>query len=227
MPAHGQAQLDPHWPLRIDQASPIDRRAFSDALDMDGIRDLLGMLLVDGSFKTYPTPSGGYVQLSLVTGMAAADYLDAKAEVLRRYLPTRAEVMTISNRRGDSKVSQQLRLRVSSNRLRPIYNLLYPGGEREITRNALDLLGAKAAAWVWAEGATQLLDGTTQLRRVGATSYEACLIGGWLEVLTGASSQLAENTRRPRLLLEPEQASKAAAVLAPYAPACRLERFAL
>lgn len=216
-----------HWPLRLDQTSAMDRRAASDALDIDGIRDLLGMLLVDGSFKTYPTPSGGYVQLSLVSGLQAIDYLEAKADVLRRYLPTRAEITTITSKRSNGRSSVQLRLRVSSNRLRPIYNLLYPGGEREITRNALDLLGAKAAAWIWAEGAKLGDDGRLILRRVGATSYEACLIGGWLEVLTGATSSLAEGSRRPRLILEADQAQKAAAVLAPFAPPARQERFAL
>lgn len=216
----------PGWPLAPDQGSGLDRHAAAQALDIDGIRDLLGMLLVDGSFKTYPTPSGGYVQLSLVSGLQAIDHLEAKAEVLRRYLPTRAEITTITSKRSNGRSSTQLRLRVSSNRLRPIYNLLYPGGEREITRNALDLLGAKAAAWIWAEGARPDREGGISLRRVGATSYEACLIGGWLEVLTGATSSLANGSRRPRLILDGTQAQKAAAVLAPFAPS-RPEAFAL
>lgn len=219
--------FDPGWsPLRLDPRSPLERRAAADALQMEDMRDLLGMLLVDGSLKTYPTPSGGYVQLSLVAGVGASDFLAEKAELLRRVLPTRADVTTTASRRANGRSSSQLRLRVSTNRLRPIYNLLYPGGEREITRNALDLLGGRAAGWVWAEGVRWRPDGSACLRRVGQTSYEACLIGGWLELLTGASSRLADATRRPQLELEPADAAKAAQVLLPYAPQSRRHCFA-
>jgi hypothetical protein len=223
----GPGPFTPGWsPLRLDPRSPLERRAAADALQMEDMRDLLGMLLVDGSLKTYPTPSGGYVQLSLVAGLGAINYLEEKAELLRRVLPTRADITTISGRRAGGRSSTQLRLRVSTNRLRPIYNLLYPGGEREITRNALEMLGGKAAGWVWAEGVRWRSDGSAYLRRVGQTSYEACLIGGWLELLTGATSRLSESARLPQLDLGPTDAAKAAQVLLPYAPQSRSHCFA-
>ncbi|HCT52180.1 MAG TPA: hypothetical protein DF712_06930, partial [Balneola sp.] len=118
-----------------------------------------------------------------------------------------------------------LRFRVSTNKLRPIYNLLYPVGDKQITQIALDLLGAQAAAWLWAEGAKINKDGSSSLIRVGSTEEEATMVAQWLQMLVGASGKLDENHVRPRLVFNPEQTQKLQEQLIPYAPKSRSHLF--
>lgn len=195
-------------------------------LDASDVRGLLGLLLVDGSLVPYRSPGGGYVQLTLTAGSKQATFLEEKVQEFRQFVPTRAVITPYcTTPRANGKRTKVLRFRVSSNRLRPIYNLLYPAGERCITQTALDLLGAQAAAWCWAEGARIRKDGSSYLARVGATRPEAARIQSWLRMLTGAESNLVDGRTRPRLVFSEVETAKIRAALLPYAPASRRHLF--
>ena len=97
----------------------------------------------------------------------------------RQFIPTKAQIVhyktaprytDAQNKQGivddGPRHTTVLRFRVSTNKLRPIYNLLYPSGNRQITQNVLDLLGASAASWAWAEGARLNQDGSVVLALV-------------------------------------------------------------
>ena len=158
------------------------------------IKGLLGLLLVDGSLNQYHTPRGGYAQLVLTGGVTEAGFLAEKVDEFRQFIPTKADIVPyktaprFSKRRDkngivDAEQPRQttvLRFRVSTNKLRPVYNLLYPDGSREITQSVLDMLGAGAAAWTWAEGGRNNSDGSAELARCGTSRIEAERISAWL-----------------------------------------------
>jgi len=195
-------------------------------LDVVDVRGLLGLLLVDGSLVPYRCPGGGYIQMVLTAGTSESAFLEEKVAEFRVFLPTRAQIIPYRTAtRSNGKSTPVLRFRVSTNRLRPIYNLLYPGGERVITSTALGLLGARAAAWLWAEGARPQRDGRCELARVGQSIGEATLLRDWLTMLTGAESTVDDRRRRPRLLFSAEQDQKIRSALLPYAPRSRQHLF--
>lgn len=190
------------------------------------MRGLLGLLLADGSLASYRTPAGGYIQLTLTAGISESAFLEEKVAELRHFIPTKAEITPYSTAvRANGRSTPVLRFRISSNRLRPVYNLLYPGGERRITQTALDLLGASAAAWCWAEGGRLSPCGDAALVRVGTTPDEAALVAAWLRMLTGADSRICDNHVRPRLTFASDQAKKLREALLPYAPRSRTHLF--
>ena len=195
-------------------------------LDAADVRGLLGLLLADGSLVRYRCPSGGYIQLTLTAGASESAFLEEKVAEFREYIPTRAQIVHYRTKpRLNGKSTSVLRFRVSTTKLRPIYNLLYPRGDREITQTALDMLGAHAAAWLWAEGARPGSDGKVELARVGHSLDEAVRVGQWLCVLTGAECSLSDDYVRPRLLFERSDADKLKQALKPYAPSSRLYLF--
>jgi len=190
------------------------------------VRGLLGLLLADGYFAVYRSPTGGYVQLTLTAGANESAFLAEKAEEFKRFCPTSAGITPYRTRPRPSGLSSEvLRFRVSTNKLRPIYNMLYPRGERCITQMVLDILGARAAAWLWAEGARPKRNGTVTLARVGFTEPEALIVQRWLAMLTGASSELNLSMVRPRLDFDQENSSLIRAALRSYAPATRAHLF--
>lgn len=196
------------------------------SLDAVDVRGLLGLLLIDGSLVPYRSPTGGYIQMTLTSGVSESAFLDDKVAEFRQFVATKAEIIPYKTRpRANGRSTQFLRFRVSTNKLRPVYNLLYPQGERRITSTALDLLGARAAAWCWAEGARLLGDGSSLLARVGNTPDEACLIAGWLEILTGARSDLEGELVKPRLRFDPKQTAKLQEAMLSYAPPSRRHLF--
>lgn len=199
-------------------------------LDAVDVRGLLALLLADGSLACYRSPAGGYVQLTLTSGLHESPFLEEKVAEFRQFIPTKAQIIHYrSSPRSNGKTTPCLRFRVSTARLRPIYNLLYPAGERLITATALGMLGAQAAAWLWAEGCRPVRDGAAELARVGASADEALLIQNWLCMLTGAESELSLlqswRHRRPRLVFQPEQSEKIRRALLPYAPLSRRHLF--
>ena len=208
------------------------------------VKGLLGLLLVDGSLNQYRTPRGGYVQLTLTGGITESAFLEDKVAEFRQFIPTEAQIVPYKahprvsekpNAQGvvdeTTKHTTVLRFRVSTNKLRPVYNLLYPSGKRKITQQVLDLLGAAAAAWAWAEGARPGKDGSAVLARCGTTDSEGLLMSRWIEMLTGATSTLCKEVGegrkwvKPRLEFTPEQAVKVRTALEPYAPPSRLHLF--
>ena len=195
-------------------------------MDVVDVRGLLGLLLADGNLMPYRAPAGGFIQLTLTAGANESAFLAEKAEEVRRYIPTKARIVPYKTRpRASGASSEILRFRVSSNRLRPIYNMLYPSGERRITQSVLDLLGARAAAWLWAEGARPRKDGGAYLARVGSSLDEAAMVCRWLSMLTGGESSIDDNLVRPRLYFQPPEASKVRQALRPYAPTTRQHLF--
>jgi hypothetical protein len=152
--------------------------------------------------------------------------LEDKVAEFRQFSPTNAQIVPYrTTPRANGKSTLVLRFRVSSPRLYPVYNLLYPRRERRITTTALDMLGAQAAAWLWAEGARPQRNGDYELARVGCSEEEAQLVAQWLTMLTGASSELLQHYTRPRLHFTPKQATKIRDALHRYAPQSRLHLF--
>jgi hypothetical protein len=195
-------------------------------LDAQDVRGLLGLLLADGSLMPYRTPSGGHIQLTLTAGAHESAFLEEKVAELRQFIATQARIIPYQTTpRANGKTTTMLRFRLSSTRLRPVHNLLYPRGVRRITSTVLELLGAPAAAWLWAEGARPQRDGSVQLARVGADRDQAQLVAQWLATLSGASSSLDTRHIRPRLIFQPEQVAKLAPALALYAPVSRRHLF--
>jgi hypothetical protein len=219
-------------------ASGTLARSYSNAylggeiLDTDTTRGLLGLFLADGHLHRMRTPTRYRIRAVLEGGGGEIDFLQEKANELRRYIPTNAAISpynTSTRENGSSSVVH--RLRVTSDALQPIYNLLYPRGERQITSPVLELLGGRAAAWHWAENARPLAAGGFTLKRVGTTEAEAGLIGAWLRTLTGAQGELLEEAdtwrrrQKPRLVFEGQQAAHLQTALLPYAPVSRRALF--
>ena len=195
-------------------------------MDATDVRGLLGLLLGDGSLVPYRTPGGGYIQLTLTAGASESAFLEEKVDEFRTFIKTKAQIVPYrTTPRANGKTTPILRFRVSTNKLRPIYNLLYPIGERQITHTTLDLLGAQAAAGLWAEGVKIRQDQSALLGRVGSTSEETMLIASWLEMLTGAKSKLEDNYVKPRLSFLPEDSVKIQEALQQYAPHTRKHLF--
>lgn len=195
-------------------------------MDPADVRGLLGLLLADGNLVPYRSPGGGFVQLTLTAGVSESAFLEEKVAEFRQFLPTKAEIVPYGcTLRDNGKRTLALRFRVSSAKLFPIYNLLYPGRQRTITSTALEMLGAQAAAWLWSEGARLSKDGSAQLARVGSSQQEAELVRDWLVMLTGARSELSLSLVRPRLTFPADQCSKIRQALRPYAPITRQHLF--
>lgn len=195
-------------------------------MDVIDVRGLLGLLIGDGSLVPYRTPGGGYIQLTLTAGASESAFLEEKVQEFRNFIHTKAQIVPYrTTPRSNGKTTPILRFRVSTNKLRPIYNLLYPIGERQITATTLDLLGAQAAAWLWAEGARLRDDQSFSLTRVGSTNEEALLFSAWLNMLTGASSTIEDNYVKPRLRFDLNQTQKIQAALQQYAPNSRKHLF--
>lgn len=197
-------------------------------MDTSGVRGLLGLFLASGHLTCHRTPVKSSIRGTFHAGVDDRAFLEEKAQEVRLFVPTEAVISPYRTPVRDSgKRTTVLRFRLTSTALRPIYNLLYPNGEREITRPVLELLGGRAAAWLWAEGARLLPDGSSVLSHVGFLKCEARLISGWLELLTGASSSVTDQWRRPRLAFSVDDTARIRSVLHVYAPQARLPLFQL
>lgn len=193
------------------------------------VRGLLGVFLAGGYLTRQRGPVKSIVKATLCAGPHDRPFLEEKIAEVRQFIPTTASITPrLTPIRESGLRTTVLRFRFSHGSLRTIHNLLYPHGElvgKEVTPAVLELLGARAAAWLWAEGARLGRNGEVVLTHVGSLRDEARLISGWLSMLTGARSELAEGWRRPRLLFKPEDAARIQHQLAPYAPASRIDRF--
>lgn len=190
------------------------------------VRGLLGLLLVEGSMTEYSAPKRRYVQLTLTAGLKSSAYLEEKVEEIQYFLSSEANMLPYRHRRNkDGSVSTVIRYRMTTERLRPAYNMLYPGRERRITQPVLDILGGHAAGWTWAAGAKNEPSGSTKVLKVGRTEEEACLVSSWLEMLTGARSTVDFMRTTPHLEFTPGESLKARAALKPYAPRTRQHLF--
>ena len=164
--------------------------------------------------------------MTITAGLNESAYLEEKVKEFKSFFPTRAQIVPYSTaKRANGKQTTVLRFRASTNRLRPVYNLLYPAGERQITQPVLDILGAQAAAWCWAESAVLGKRGGAKLSRVGNTRAEAMRLNAWLELLTGARGEVKDYRKRPRLSFGPKETQKVQSALMQYAPTSRIHLF--
>lgn len=204
-------------------------------LDTQGVREVLGVLLADGCLVCSRAATKSRITAAMHGGASEQSFLEEKAAEVRRWVSTTARIAPYQTQPRDSgRSTTVLRFRFTSDKLLPIYNLLYPGGEREITGPVLEILGGRAAAWLWAEGARFASDGSCLLRRVGRMESEARLVSGWLQVLTGTTSTVvyprAEERRGkglPRLYFEVGQVKRLQEALGFYAPTSRAHLFGL
>lgn len=199
-------------------------------MEATALRGLINLCVATGNLSRYPSPSGGFSQLTLTGSKNTAAYFDDKVTEVRRFISSGAQVTPYSrlSANRDRYIAQALRYRISSSKLEPVYNLLYPNGFKEITSPVLEMCGARAAAWFWAEGAKINKDGSVHLKRVGLDYTEAELVSEWLRfLLMGVESEVSDQYSRPRLIFTPENARKAAARIKPYAPISRIHLFEL
>ena len=201
---------------------PTLDRSHGAKLDTTGVRGVLGIFLPGGQLSYVRGAAGNHIKATLQAGLADRDLLEEKIAELRSFIPTKAQITSYQTPVRDSgQRTSVLRFRFTSDSLRPIYNLLHPEGEREITRPVLEILGGRGAAWLWADGCRPADDGSAILAHVGTLHDEAALVSGWLELLTGAPSTIATGWSRPRLYFDPEAARQLRSVLLPYAPQSR------
>jgi len=201
-------------------------------LDTDATRGLLGLFLADGHLHRIRTPTRYRIRAVIEGSEGEIDFLDEKAAELRRYIPTTATLRRYqTSTRESGNRTTVCRLRVTSDALQPIYNLLYPRRRRQVTQPALELLGGRAAAWLWAENTRPLSSGSFLLKRVGSQEDEALLVAGWLRMLTGAQGEIWDQDpqqrlrQKPRLLFNQQQAAHLQTALLPYAPVSRRSLF--
>ena len=214
------------WARRSHARSYARHLRWAKLLDTDSVRGLLGLLLADGRLERVRAPTRSRIRAVLEGGVGETLFLEEKAAEFCRFLPTRSQIRRYrTGERESGNRTTVLRFRVQSQRLRPIYNLLYPYGRRQITPPALELLGGRAAAWLWAEGAKPLESGGFMLRRVGQEDEEALLLSSWLRMLTSAESDLCTLYQAPRLLFDDRQAALLQTSLLPYAPLSRRQLF--
>lgn len=191
------------------------------------MRGLLGVFLADGYLSYCRTPTGAYVRATLDAGPSDRDFLEEKVNEIRQSVSTKGRITSYQTPpRASGETTTVLRFRFTSNALRPIYNLLYPNGDgKEITSTVLELLGGRAAAWLWAEGARRQ-GRDTLLGRVGSSETEAALVSSWIQTLTGAESEVTTACwLKPKLHFKPEAAAQVRAALQPYAPNTRRHLF--
>ena len=208
------------------------------------MQGILGVILVDGSLNLVKTSVRESLQLTLTGGEDELEFLQEKVDEIDRHLPNKAQVFhaevnktQLSGPDGKPKATQILRYRLCSNKLMPVYNLLYPNHQREITDSALELLGGRAMAWAWAEAAQPMAgkkkfkDPLKQrvshwiLRRAGRTEKEAVAMQRWIQKLTGAQSTIERTNLKPRLLFQIAHAKELMSTLSPYAPESRIHLF--
>jgi len=195
-------------------------------LDTFDVRLLLGVFLASGYLTKKKGPCKDHVEATLNGSPRDSAFLEEKITEIRQSVPTRATIQPYQTpRRESGNRTTVLRFRFKSPSLKLIYNLLYPDGEKEITRAALSLLGGRGAAWLWAEGCLPQRNGSVILSHVGRFTDEAALVSGWIQLLTGASSSVTHSWKYPRLVFEPDDVALVFAALHSYAPRSREHLF--
>jgi hypothetical protein len=111
-----------------------------ETVDTDAARGLLGLFLADGRLERIRAPVRSRIRAVFEGGVGETDFLEEKVAEFRRFIPTRSSIghYQTSQREGGGRTTV-LRFRAQSQQLRPIYNLLYPYGSRQITPPALGI----------------------------------------------------------------------------------------
>lgn len=203
-------------------------------MERDITQRLLSLFLADGFLTRIIAPRSRHILATLEGGAREKDFLQEKVDEVKRCLPNNASIRSrYTPERATGRRTEVLRYQVRSSKLEPVFNLLYVNGHRHapgkrITREALSILGGRAASWMWAENARPLGDGHWELRRTGREEEEAMLVSSWIEVMTGARSSVAapgSGCVKQKLIFAPEHAALLQASLLPYAPFSRRHLF--
>jgi hypothetical protein len=191
----------------------------------DQARGLSSVLLSSGSFAILRRPTTTYVEIVWSGSQAHAAYFQEKVSEIQKFFPTQARLVSTTNRtaRG-KKIYPGLRFKITSDRLRPLYNLFVPRGSKRISSACLELCGARAAAWLFCDRGHRAPTGFC-LRSAVATVEEAVLLGQWLQTILGVRCLVQVKGRRPLLLFDADNAAKAAEQLLDYAPLTRRHLF--
>jgi hypothetical protein len=191
----------------------------------DQARGLSSVLLSSGSFALLRRPTTSYIEIVWSGSQSQAAYFQEKVSEIKKFFPTKARLVSTTNRtaRG-KKIYPGLRFKITSDQLRPLYNLFVPRGSKRISSACLELCGARAAAWLFCDRGHRSPTGF-RLRSAVASVEEALLLAQWLQTILGVNCLLRVQGRKPLILLDADNAAKAAEQLIDYAPLTRRHLF--
>lgn len=191
----------------------------------DQARGLSSVLVSSGSFYLLRRPTASYIEIVWSGSQAQAAYFHEKVAEIKKFFPTSAQVTHARCRSSvDQAERSALRFKVTSDRLRPLYNLFVPRGARRISSSCLELCGARAIAWLFSDHGRRTPRGF-ELRGVARNAEEALLLAQWMQTILGIQCRARLRSRRFTLLLDPDNAAKAAEQLLDYCPATRRHLF--
>lgn len=191
----------------------------------DQARGLSSVLVSSGSLSLLRRPTASYVEIVWSGSQRQAAYFHEKVEEIKHFFPTNAQVIHACSRTKDGRrLPPALRFKVTSDRLRPLYNLFVPRGSKRISSACLELCGARGIAWLFSDHGRRTPRGF-ELRGVARNAEEAVLLGQWMQTILGVSCRARLRSRRLALLLDPANAAKAAEQLLDYCPDTRRHLF--
>ncbi|MCE2839152.1 MAG: hypothetical protein LW834_19745 [Cyanobium sp. 49614_E6] len=184
----------------------------------DQARGLSSVLVSSGSFYLLRRPTVSYIEIVWSGSQRQAAYFHEKVAEIQHFFPTAAQVSP-----GTAQ-SPGLRFKITSDRLRPLYNLFVPRGSRRISSACLELCGARAIAWLFSDHGRRTPRGF-ELGSVARHAEEAVLLAQWIKTILGVDCRARLRGRRLALLLDSTNAAKAAEQLLDYSPASRRHLF--
>jgi hypothetical protein len=191
----------------------------------DQARGLSSVLVSSGSFHLLRRPTASYIEIVWSGSQRQAAYFHEKVAEIQHFFPTTAQVShTRPRTAAGSAQPPGLRFKVTSDRLRPLYNLFVPRGSRRISSACLELCGARAIAWLFSDHGRRTPRGF-ELQSVARHAEEAVLLAQWIKTILGVDCRARLRGRRLALLLDPDNAAKAAEQLLDYSPATRRHLF--
>lgn len=191
----------------------------------DQARGLSSVLVSSGSFYLLRRPTASYIEIVWSGSQRQAAYFHEKVAEVKRFFPTPARVIHTRPRtlRGVEQPAG-LRFKVTSDHLRPLYNLFVPRGTKRISSACLELCGARAIAWLFSDHGRRTSRGF-ELHSVARNAEEAVLLAQWMKTILGVDCRARLRGRRLALLLDPDNAAKAAEQLLDYSPLTRRHLF--
>jgi len=178
----------------------------------DQARGLSSVLVSSGSFYLLRRPTVSYIEIVWSGSQRQAAYFHEKVAEIQHFFPTAAQVSP-----GTAQ-SPGLRFKITSDRLRPLYNLFVPRGSRRISSACLELCGARAIAWLFSDHGRRTPRGF-ELGSVARHAEEAVLLAQWIKTILGVDCRARLRGRRLALPLDSTNAAKAAEQLRDYSPA--------
>jgi hypothetical protein len=191
----------------------------------DQARGLSSVLVSSGSFYVLRRPTASYIEIVWSGSQRQAAYFHEKVAEIQHFFPTSARVYQ-TRPRTISGVEQPagLRFKITSDRLRPLYNLFVPRGKRRISSACLELCGARAIAWLFSDHGRRTPRGF-ELHSIARNAEEAVLLAQWMKTILGIDCRARLRGRLTALLLDPDNAAKAAEQLLDYSPLSRRHLF--